>query len=166
MKAGKYKGQPYELLKQDRPYCNWLLHHAELTSLPRNLQKTKQRLTEEAGGVLMCGAHRNSFYTEILQKKPDYGEWAASLEDPGPAMKEFTTWMKKRKDAPSEEEDPQKRSRQGGYIEKCVVCTERPAEACFFPCGHLVCCMNCAALVQPMCPMCRVEVGGFVKVYT
>ena len=162
VKSGKYRGHPYEKLKEDRRYCGWLLHHTEQGSLPRSLQKTKERLEKEVGGVLVCGQHKHSFFTEVIQKAPDYGAWAAELKDPGP-MKDFATWMKGKGSSPNQdaEEDPI------NLDKKCIVCVDNPREAVFVPCGHLVSCLTCASnLIDQGCPMCRGDIVTFLKVYT
>ena len=161
VKSGKYRGHPYDTLKEDRKYVGWLLHHADNSALPRSLQKTKERLEKDVGGVLVCGQHKNCFFTEVVQKAPDYGVWAADLSDPGP-MKDFAKWMKERgANQNPEDEDASKMDR------KCVICVDRSREAVFIPCGHLVSCLPCASvLVQHGCPMCREDIATFLKVFT
>ena len=44
----------------------------------------------------------------------------------------------------------------------CKICLDLEASIAFLPCGHLVCCENCA-LAMRKCPMCRAGVKGTVK---
>jgi hypothetical protein len=49
-------------------------------------------------------------------------------------------------------------------IDECVVCEERAVEMAFAPCGHFVCCAQCAATLIE-CPMCRNSIRDKVKIY-
>ena len=46
----------------------------------------------------------------------------------------------------------------------CKVCMENQIQMTFMPCGHLVCCGQCA-LVMEDCPICRTKISGMVKTY-
>lgn len=46
----------------------------------------------------------------------------------------------------------------------CMVCCEEEIDAAFCPCGHTVCCENCAMQLQS-CPVCRAEVEHIQHVY-
>ncbi|KAK3096447.1 hypothetical protein FSP39_000247 [Pinctada imbricata] len=45
----------------------------------------------------------------------------------------------------------------------CKICTTEPVGIVFLPCGHLVCCPQCAPALKK-CPMCRKPVKGTVRV--
>ena len=171
VKGGKYRGQPYHTLKSDRKYCGWLLHRADQSALPRTLLKTRNRLEKEAGGVLQCGMHKDCFFSEVVCKAPDYAFWAATLDDPGP-MRDFTLWVKSNAapDAePANNGEPEKAQGNKASAENknCVVCADKPIEAVFIPCGHLVTCLECAGLVVSQgCPMCRDDIQTYLKVFT
>ncbi|KAM0897538.1 hypothetical protein ACQ4PT_022505 [Festuca glaucescens] len=51
----------------------------------------------------------------------------------------------------------------------CVICLKNRREAVFVPCGHLVCCCNCAKRVElvdkPLCPVCRQDIRYMLRVY-
>ncbi|PUZ42577.1 hypothetical protein GQ55_9G593600 [Panicum hallii var. hallii] len=51
----------------------------------------------------------------------------------------------------------------------CVVCLRRRRKAAFIPCGHLVCCCNCALRMEreaePLCPMCRQDIRYMMRIY-
>ncbi|XP_072572037.1 E3 ubiquitin-protein ligase MYLIP-A-like isoform X3 [Paramormyrops kingsleyae] len=46
----------------------------------------------------------------------------------------------------------------------CMLCCEGDIDATFCPCGHMVCCQNCATQLQS-CPVCRSEVDRVQHVY-
>ncbi|MCI4395364.1 hypothetical protein PGIGA_G00179500 [Pangasianodon gigas] len=46
----------------------------------------------------------------------------------------------------------------------CMLCCEEEIDAAFCPCGHTVCCQNCATQLQS-CPVCRSEVEHIQHVY-
>ncbi|CAB1321290.1 unnamed protein product [Coregonus sp. 'balchen'] len=46
----------------------------------------------------------------------------------------------------------------------CILCCEEQMDAAFCPCGHMVCCHNCAAQLE-VCPVCRSEVDHVQHVY-
>ncbi|KAM0827116.1 hypothetical protein ACQ4PT_068408 [Festuca glaucescens] len=51
----------------------------------------------------------------------------------------------------------------------CVICFKNRRNAAFVPCGHLVCCCNCAKRVElkdePSCPVCRRDIQYVLRVY-
>lgn len=51
----------------------------------------------------------------------------------------------------------------------CVICLMRQRRSAFFPCGHLVCCPQCALSVElessPKCPVCRQSVCSSSRIY-
>ncbi|KAJ8354346.1 hypothetical protein SKAU_G00219130 [Synaphobranchus kaupii] len=46
----------------------------------------------------------------------------------------------------------------------CMLCCEEQIDSAFCPCGHMVCCQNCAAQLQS-CPVCRSEIDHIQHVY-
>ncbi|XP_062845474.1 E3 ubiquitin-protein ligase MYLIP-A [Trichomycterus rosablanca] len=46
----------------------------------------------------------------------------------------------------------------------CMVCCEEEIDATFCPCGHTVCCQNCATQLQS-CPVCRSDVERVQHIY-
>ncbi|XP_063408068.1 baculoviral IAP repeat-containing protein 3-like [Mytilus trossulus] len=46
----------------------------------------------------------------------------------------------------------------------CKICLELEASIAFLPCGHLVCCSDCAPAMRK-CPICRTYVKGTVKTF-
>ncbi|XP_051573833.1 E3 ubiquitin-protein ligase MYLIP-B-like isoform X2 [Myxocyprinus asiaticus] len=46
----------------------------------------------------------------------------------------------------------------------CALCCEKEINAAFCPCGHILCCYNCASQLQ-LCPVCRSEVNRVQHVY-
>ncbi|KAM0867313.1 hypothetical protein ACQ4PT_042073 [Festuca glaucescens] len=51
----------------------------------------------------------------------------------------------------------------------CVICLRKRRKAAFVPCGHLVCCCNCAKRVilmdEQLCPVCRQDIDHMLRVY-
>ncbi|ERN11262.1 hypothetical protein AMTRI_Chr04g242890 [Amborella trichopoda] len=51
----------------------------------------------------------------------------------------------------------------------CIICLMRRKRSAFLPCGHLVCCARCAALVEhdaiPRCPLCRQDIQSSIRIY-
>jgi hypothetical protein len=56
-----------------------------------------------------------------------------------------------------------------GDEQLCVICLKNRRNAAFVPCGHLVCCCNCAKRDElkdgPSCPMCRQDIQYVLRVY-
>uniref|UniRef100_A0A8B9JX88 Myosin regulatory light chain interacting protein b n=1 Tax=Astyanax mexicanus TaxID=7994 RepID=A0A8B9JX88_ASTMX len=46
----------------------------------------------------------------------------------------------------------------------CVLCCDAEIDCALCPCGHVICCQNCANQLQH-CPMCRLEVNRIQHVY-
>ena len=51
-----------------------------------------------------------------------------------------------------------------GRRSECVCCFDRPRTVAFSPCGHKVCCGQCAASLEA-CPTCRVAIQLRLTVY-
>ncbi|XP_062579766.1 putative inhibitor of apoptosis [Saccostrea cucullata] len=46
----------------------------------------------------------------------------------------------------------------------CKVCCDKDVAAAFLPCGHLICCLDCAPAMR-RCPLCAELIKGTVKTY-
>lgn len=46
----------------------------------------------------------------------------------------------------------------------CKICCDKDVAAAFLPCGHLVCCLDCAPAMRK-CPLCGEVIKGTVKTY-
>ncbi|XP_046572470.1 E3 ubiquitin-protein ligase XIAP-like isoform X2 [Haliotis rubra] len=46
----------------------------------------------------------------------------------------------------------------------CKICLDKEVSIVFLPCGHLVCCVECAPALRK-CPMCRANIRGTVKAF-
>jgi len=46
----------------------------------------------------------------------------------------------------------------------CKVCLDKAVPVVFTPCGHLVCCTECAEPLQT-CPICRKDIQGMLKTF-
>jgi len=58
---------------------------------------------------------------------------------------------------------------EAGDGQLCVICLKKRRKAAFVPCGHLVCCCNCAKKVElkdePLCPVCRQDIQCVLRVF-
>jgi len=51
---------------------------------------------------------------------------------------------------------------------ECIVCLDQSIGKAFMPCGHAVCCIDCAEILNTMknkCPMCRGLIKSTVRIY-
>merc|ERR1711860_354736 len=46
----------------------------------------------------------------------------------------------------------------------CKICMDQEIGVVFLPCGHLICCVQCAPSLKD-CPLCRQPIHGTVKTY-
>ena len=46
----------------------------------------------------------------------------------------------------------------------CVICMDKPVGAVFLECGHLACCVTCAAPLR-LCPICRGTISRTVQIF-
>ena len=46
----------------------------------------------------------------------------------------------------------------------CKICMDKDIGVVFLPCGHLICCVQCAPSLKD-CPLCRQQIQGTVKTY-
>ncbi|XP_056162792.1 E3 ubiquitin-protein ligase SPL2-like [Syzygium oleosum] len=64
-------------------------------------------------------------------------------------------------------EDDESRDVPDGQF--CVICLMRRRRSAFVPCGHLVCCQQCALFVgrevSPKCPVSRQTISNIVRIY-
>ena len=172
LRHGKYKGRTLEyVLQHDRKYCAWLIDAGRHQTLPRDFQKFARTIEQRHGGVLQVGAHKQAFFDEVMDKHPSYGEWAATLTNPGDGISTFARYAKKRlseDEAETGRKEKKPQARQPHDDGKCcVVCKDKPKECAFVPCGHMVTCARCAALVEADgCPVCRQEISMVLKIFT
>ena len=52
----------------------------------------------------------------------------------------------------------------GGDRTLCKICLDREVAVTFLPCGHLVCCSQCAQHIE-QCPVCRQVVRASIRTY-
>jgi len=51
-------------------------------------------------------------------------------------------------------------------IQNCLICFEHTRELAFDPCGHLVCCVQCAKNIRNQrCPICRKNIKRSLRVH-
>lgn len=64
-------------------------------------------------------------------------------------------------------EDPESLERENARLKEartCKVCMDNEIGVVFLPCGHLICCVNCAPSLKD-CPMCRTSIQGTVRTF-
>ena len=64
--------------------------------MSRDLKSFANYIEQEHGGVLIVGRHAGRFFADVLRDDPEYGEWAAALENPGKLMIGFHDYVKRR----------------------------------------------------------------------
>ena len=60
--------------------------------------------------------------------------------------------------------DLEQENRQLKEARICKNCMENESGVVFLPCGHLICCVQCAPSLKD-CPLCRQPIHGTVKTY-
>jgi len=152
IRSGKHKGKTWDDLKKDRPYCEWLIRaHREQPTLPKDLKRFAASMTEEHGGILSVGVHKNKWFDDVVKQFPDYAEWAEELSAPSASIKHFAEYVKKHKIGPTDKN-------------KCCVCVDRSVQVAFVPCGHYNTCEKCSASLST-CPVCRRDIIMSLKIY-
>jgi hypothetical protein len=166
--AGKHKGLPFEhVVDTDRRYCVWILGSE---ALPARLVSFRRFLLTRYGGIMPFGRYQHRFFSEIVEESAEYCVWASLLQSPSDAMLRFQQYLKHSAEAPPlskkprvtpEEDDDQQTEGPD-----CKVCYARKVNCVFTGCGHLVCCVTCAARCD-RCPICRVpvRVGDIIRTY-
>lgn len=48
----------------------------------------------------------------------------------------------------------------------CIICCDNKINVAFIPCGHFVCCHECANKCKKKCPICRKKFKSLQKIYT
>ena len=98
LRCGKHAGRPFaDVAATDVGYCAWVLREkTEGRRLSRDLKAFANFIQDVHGGVLVVGKHAGRFFDDVLRDDPDYGEWAASLENPSKLMLGFHEYVKRR----------------------------------------------------------------------
>ena len=64
----------------------------------------------------------------------------------------------------NEENDLESENRRLKEQRTCKICMDKEIGVVFLPCGHLICCVQCAPALKD-CPLCRQPIHGTVKTY-
>jgi len=158
LRCGKHAGRPFaDVAATDAGYCAWVLREKqEGRRLSRDLKAFASYIQEVHGGVLVVGRHSGRFFADVLRDDPDYGEWAASLENPGKLMIGFHEYVKKR----------QRRRAREANGDTCSICLDRTLDSAFIPCGHQTACLDCALrLAGGPCPICREPIADVLQTF-
>ena len=127
LRCGKHAGRSFaDVAATDVGYCAWVLREkANGTRLSRDLRSFANYIQDVHGGVLVVGRHSGRFFADVLRDDPEYGEWAASLENPGKLMIDFHEYVKRRQ---------RRRPRDTGD-DTCSICLHRTIDSAFIPVG-------------------------------
>ena len=155
LRCGKHAGRSFaDVTATDVGYCAWVLREkSDRKRLSRDLKSFANYIEQEHGGVLVVGRHSGKLFDEVLRDDPEYGEWAASLENPGKLMIDFHEYVKRRH---------RRRQRDTGD-DTCSICLDRTIDSAFIPCGHQTACTECARRLEGPCPICREPIGGVLQ---
>ena len=94
LRCGKHRDCTFAQVAEDRGYCAWVLRvTADGKRLPRDLRAFCNYIKDRHGGVLCVGKHKHRFFDEVLKDDPDYAAWAATLQNPGSAMRAFSAFV-------------------------------------------------------------------------
>ena len=95
LRCGKHRGASFAQAAEDRGYSAWVLREvADGKRLHPNLYALSEYLKDAHGGVLCVGKYKNRFFDEVFKDDPAYVAWAATVTDPGPAMKSFCAYAR------------------------------------------------------------------------
>ena len=156
---GKYVGRTFEYVaREDRSYVEWALREERSGELSTNLAAFVGYVKHAYGGILTVGKHKGLYFTELMEKDPEYADWCRTIGSPGDILRAFADWQA-RKGPPKACSDTHKASKDDDTVfgRKCMFCLEKPMSAAWIPCGHMVACYSCATSMphSQRCPICR-----------
>ena len=159
LRCGKHAGRHFsDVAATDVGYCAWALReNNEGRRLSRDLKAFANYIQDVHGGVLVVGRHSGRFFADVLREDPEYGEWAASLEDPSKLMIGFHKYVKKKQQIrPRDTSD-----------DTCSICLDRTLDSAFIPCGHQAACIDCARRLHASgtCPICREPIADVLQTF-
>ena len=157
IRCGKHAGRPFgDVAATDPWYCAWVLREkADGTKLSRDLGSFAKYIQDVHGGVLEVGKHRGRYFRDVVREDPEYGQWVASLENPGKPMIPFHEYVNRR----------QRRRPCDTSGDTCSICLDRTIGSAFIPCGHQAACVECARRVEGTCPICREPIADVLQTF-
>ena len=159
LRCGKHAGRQFsDVAATDVGYCAWLLREKnEGRRLARDLKAFANYIQDVHGGVLAVGRHSGQLFAVVLREDREYGEWAASLENPSKLMIGFHKYVKKRQRI---------RPRDTGD-DTCSICLDRTLDSAFIPCGHQAACIDCARRLHAngYCLICRDPIADVLQTF-
>ena len=157
IKCGKHTGRPFgDVAATDPSYRAWVSREkANGTRLSRDLRSVASYVQDVHGGVLVVGKHSGRFFADALRDDPEYGEWAASLENASKLMVGFHEYVKRR----------QRRRPRDTSDDTCSICLDRTIDSAFIPCGHQAACVECARRLEGPCPICREPIADVLQTF-
>ena len=95
LRCGKHRGASFAQAAEDRGYSAWVLREvADGKRLHPDLRAFGEYIQDEHGGVLCVGKYKNRFFDEVFRDDPAYVAWAATVKNPGAAMKAFCAYAR------------------------------------------------------------------------
>ena len=157
LRCGKHVGRTFgDVATTETSYCAWVLREkADGTRLSRDLKAFANYIEDVHGGVLVVGRHSGRFFSDVLREDPEYGEWAASLENPSKLMVDFQEYVRRR----------QRRRPRETSDDTCSICLDRTIDSAFIPCGHQAACVKCARRLEGPCPICREPIADALQTF-
>ena len=165
---GKYVGREFkDVAKEDRSYVEWALREEKSGELSPNLAAFVCYVKHTFGGIMTVGKHKDLYFTELVEKDPDYASWCSTVGAPGDVLREFADWhVRAGPTACSSTRVDKEADDNNSCGKKCMFCLEKPMSSAWVPCGHMVACYGCAtSMPHPQrCPICR-QLGLIQKLY-
>ena len=162
---GKYLGQTFEdVARKDRSYSEWALREGKCGELSPNLAAFVVYLKAEFGGIMTVGKHKDKYFTELLEADPGYADWCETAGVHGNVLREFADYAAQVKAATVSDKRRGDDDNNDNGAKKCMFCLEKPLNAAWIPCGHMVACYECARHMEKRCPICR-QYGLVQKIF-
>ncbi|XP_045461834.1 E3 ubiquitin-protein ligase LRSAM1-like isoform X1 [Harmonia axyridis] len=169
----------------------WLnQYQALLNRIPEGIAKCQKNidpLLAEAllmNGVIHCLPHlakimQNDYELEYVDEKTLVEAGVSSKQERLNILDAFTFYNKQKqygkkkgeKEVPETTDTGQGPSAPpldhfeyvGGSMNECVVCMDKECQVIFVPCGHIVCCLACSAVIN-LCPFCRLDIERKIRI--
>ncbi|XP_061177295.1 baculoviral IAP repeat-containing protein 8-like [Saccostrea echinata] len=157
-------------IEQDCP-PHRAIKQSDLYEYPESTYEKNPLLTDAAQSVLEFGYLPKTIKEAIENIIPQVGGWKNltgslileeifRLEDEGCVTNSKNAKSKSRQLSNDEMKKENESMREA---HTCKICCEKTVAIVFLPCGHLVCCAQCAPALKK-CPMCRQQIKGSTRV--
>lgn len=149
-----HEAYPASVLKKNPLLCNAAQDVIEKGYLPRVVKKAVDSMLQNHGLDSLTSEGIERFIKDLETK----GEKVRI-----PAQQETEKKIKKTQISEETKKKLEEQNREIKEKISCVICCEAERAITFLPCGHLVCCAQCAPACNT-CAVCRKEIKGTVKV--